>query len=118
MAHVDNDSPYRVGKYGVIMEAIDKVVVETMSEDHKIDLFIIDEIGKMECISELFVHRMSALLGTKNVVIATIALQGTGFIAEVKNLPGVELWEVTVKNRHSMPDKIISWIRERIPRKS
>jgi nucleoside-triphosphatase THEP1 len=59
---------------------------------------------------------MSTLLASKKTVVATIALKGKNFISEVKNLPGVELWELTRKNRNFMPDKVISWIRKTIPR--
>jgi nucleoside-triphosphatase len=112
MAHIDSDSAYRVGKYGVDVDAIDTAVAMTMSEDRNTELFIIDEIGKMECFSDLFVKRMSSLLDSGKPVVATIALKGGGFISEVKNRAGVKLWEATKKNRNDMPDKIASWVRE------
>ena len=112
MAHIDSDSAYRVGKYGVDVDAINTAVVMTMSEDRNTELFIIDEIGKMECFSDLFVKRMSSLLDSGKPVVATIALKGGGFISEVKNRAGVKLWEATKKNRNDMPDKIASCVRE------
>ncbi|MBW2466856.1 MAG: hypothetical protein JRF02_06095 [Deltaproteobacteria bacterium] len=42
MAHVESDSPYRVGKYGVNVEAVDRVAAEIMAENHRTELFIID----------------------------------------------------------------------------
>ncbi len=111
MAHIDSDSAYRVGKYGVDVEAIDAAVEMTLSEDRSPELFIIDEIGKMECFSDIFVKRMSSLLDSGRPVVATIALKGGEFISEVKNRAGVELWEVTKKNRNDMAAKIASWIR-------
>jgi len=111
MAHIDSDSAYRVGKYGVDVEAIDTAVEMTLSEDHKTELFIIDEIGKMECFSGLFVKRLSSLLDSGKPVVATIALKGAGFISEEKNRAGVELWEVTRQNRDEMPAKVASWVR-------
>jgi nucleoside-triphosphatase len=45
---------------------------------------VVDEIGKMECLSERFVASMRRLLAGKVPVVATIARRGGGFIAEVK----------------------------------
>ena len=111
MAHVDSDSAYRVGKYGVDVETIDTAIAMTLSEDPDMEVFIIDEIGKMECFSDLFVKRMTSLLDSGKPVVATIARKGTGFISKVKNRPGPALWEVTRKNRNDMPGKVIDWIR-------
>ena len=112
MAHIDSASSYRVGKYGVDVAAIDRAVTLTLYEGHDPEVFLIDEIGKMECFSGLFVNRLSALIDSGKPVVATIARKGAGFIAAVKNRPGVELWEVTRKNRDKMPGRIVSWIRD------
>ena len=114
MAHIDIDSAYRVGKYGVDVAAIDTTVANTLSEGTNADLFIIDEIGRMECFSELFEREVSSLLDSGKPVVATIALKGGGFISSVKNIAGVELWEITKKNRDVMPLKIESWLMTRL----
>ena len=111
MAHVANDSAFRVSKYGVDLAAIDGVVRMSLTENSNTDLFIIDEIGKMECFSALFVERVTALLDSGKPVVATIALKGSGFIAEVKNRPGVVLWEITKKNRNGMVAGVTEWLK-------
>ena len=114
MAHVDSDSAYRVGKYGVDVNAIDAAVAMTLADERQADVFIVDEIGKMECFSDLFVQRMSFLLDSDNPVVATVALKGGGFIAEVKKRTDAVLWEVTRKNRDEIPARIVAWVRERL----
>ncbi len=114
MAHVDSDSDYRVGKYGVDLEAVDTAAEMTLSAARHPELFIIDEIGKMECFSEVFVERVSSLLASEKLVVATIARKGAGFISEVKNRAGVDLWEVTKKNRNDLPGQVAAWVRERV----
>ena len=111
MAHVASDSAFRVSKYGVDLAAIDRVVRMSLTENSNTDLFIIDEIGKMECFSALFVERVTALLDSGKPVVATIALKGSGFIAEVKNRPGVVLWEITKKNRNGMVAGVTEWLK-------
>ena len=45
-------------------------------------------------------------------VVATIALRGGGFIAEVKNRPDVQIVEVTQDNRQTLPGQIATWVKE------
>ena len=113
MAHVDNDSAYRVGKYGVDVAAIDKAAQEALTDNSATDLFIIDEIGKMECFSGLFIKKMTALLDSGKPVVATVAQKGGGLIGAVKKRPGVVLWEITKKNREEIVERIADWARGR-----
>jgi len=113
MAHVDSDSAFRVGKYGVDVAAINRAVQITLTENRNTDLFIIDEIGKMECYSDLFVKKMTSLLDFEKPVMATIALKGSGFISAVKNRPGILLWQITKKNRDEIVERIVGWVRGR-----
>ena len=105
---------YRVGKYGVDVEAIDICVEESLSMDPETAIYLIDEIGKMECFSESFVQRVSALFDSGKTVVATIALNGKGFISEVKCRKGGLTWEITRQNREELPHKVVDWIRKRI----
>jgi nucleoside-triphosphatase THEP1 len=59
-----------------------------------VDAYLIDEIGKMECHCPEFVATMRRLLGEPIPVVATIALRGGGFIAEVKQRHDVGIVEV------------------------
>ena len=113
MAHVDLASAYRVGRYGVTVAVIDIAIENALPQERSTKLFIIDEIGKMECFSSLFVKRMTSILDSGKPVIATIALKGGGFIAEVKKRPGIELWEMTTKNRDLMAQRIIDWFESK-----
>lgn len=111
IAHADFASPYRVGRYGVDVAAIDRLVEAALSRPAK--LYLIDEIGKMECLSSVFVNWIKRLLSEKKRLIATVAKHGGGFIEEVKRWPGVELWEVTLGNRDALVDQALAWLRER-----
>jgi nucleoside-triphosphatase len=108
LAHVDLRTKRRVGRYGVDVAALDAVVeAELRKSPDDVDLFVIDEIGKMECFSRLFVEAATALLESTVPVLATIALKGGGFIAEVKARPDVELLTVTAANRGDLPDRLV-----------
>lgn len=111
MAHLDIRSPYRVGKYRVDVSVIDQLADLTLGLVPRVDCYLVDEIGKMECLSQRFVGAMRKLLTSQSLVVATIALRGGGFIAEVKQRAGVEQWEVTLKNREELPERALAWLR-------
>jgi nucleoside-triphosphatase len=110
IAHIRHPKTYQVGKYGVDVSAIDEIVGHALKLDEHIDVYFVDEIGKMECLSRLFVAAMGKVLHFNKPVVATIALRGTGFITQVKQLPEAQLWELNHKNREDLPSSVIAWL--------
>lgn len=110
LARVGLRSPHRVGRYGVDVAALDAVVDPCLAPGGEDAIHLVDEVGKMECLSPRFVAAMRRLLGSGAAVVATVALKGGGFIAEVKARPGVELWTVTREGRDGIPDRVLAWI--------
>lgn len=100
LSHVDIDSRERVGKYRVDVAALDCFLSST--EWSLRPLIIIDEIGKMECLSARFIELLKQLLDSASVVIATIARGGAGFIADTKRRPDCLLYDVTRTNRDEL----------------
>jgi nucleoside-triphosphatase len=107
LAHVSIRSPYRIGKYGVDLAALETVVEDALDPRANADVYLVDEIGKMECLSEKFVSAATELLDSGKCLVATIALRGSGFIESVKRRSDVVLWTVTRSNRDSLPDQIL-----------
>ncbi len=104
LAHLDVKGPWRVGKYGVDVAAFEKSVVPILDlEQTHAQLFVIDEIGKMECLSEKFVDVVCRLFASDKSVLATVACKGPGLIAQVKNHPRSRLFNLAPRTR----DKII-----------
>ena len=99
-----------MGRYGVDVTAIEEVAEQTLSYDPWIQVYLVDEIGKMESFSDRFVHLMRRLLDSDKPVVATIARRGSGFIAEVKQREDIELWTVTVQNRNDIVQRILGWV--------
>lgn len=108
MAHVDFVKTFRVGRYGVDLTAIETAVQSSLVLDEMTEVYLVDEIGKMECLSSTFVVAMRTLLSADKAVVATVAEKGVGFIAEVKSRADVELWRVTAANRDSLPARVIA----------
>jgi nucleoside-triphosphatase len=114
LAHVDLVSPHRVGGYGVDVAMVDRIAASALVLDPATRVYLIDEIGKMECLSPRFVAAVSALLDAHKLLVATIALRGGGLIEAVKKRPEVEVWAVTRENRDGLPAKVVAWLGERV----
>ena len=110
MAHVDFPGPHRVGKYGVDVSAIDAVAESALAVKDSVDVYLVDEVGKMECLSPQFVAAMRELLNSPKPVVAAIAQRGGGFIAEVRQRKSVELWTLTRGNRDEVPARVLAWL--------
>jgi nucleoside-triphosphatase len=113
IAHVDFTKRQRVGKYGVDVQALDNAM-PLLRPDSDARVYLVDEIGKMECLSERFVAAMRALIAGSTPIVATIGARGGGFIAEVKRGRECELWELTHANRDDMPARVLAWLAERL----
>ena len=109
IAHVAFPKRQRVGKYGVDVAAVDDAA-SLLLLDPTAQVYVVDEIGKMECLSACFVTTMRALLASQTPVVATVGLRGGGFIAEVKRSRACLLWEVTHANRDDLPSRIVAWL--------
>ena len=109
-AHVGFSGP-RVSKYGVDVAALDARAEALLALDPDVALYLVDEIGKMECLSPRFVAAMRQLLASGRYAVATVAKKGEGLIAEAKRWPGTMLWEVSHDNRDHLPDEILAWIK-------
>src|SRR5215467_8802902 len=112
MAHVDRRGGPRVGKYGVDAGVLETTARTSLAVNRGIDVYLIDEIGKMECLSLGFVAAMRELLDSGRPVVATISERGGGFIAEVKRRPEVALWRLTRDNRDAVPASVLTWLRD------
>jgi nucleoside-triphosphatase len=110
MAHVARCGSPRVGRYGIDVNAIDEVARQSLALDPAIDVYLLDEIGKMECYSQEFCRNMSELLDSNKTVVATISRHGGGFIAAVRGRPDAELWEVTPANRDPLLERLLAWL--------
>jgi nucleoside-triphosphatase len=118
MAHIRFRGGHRVGRYGVDIAAIDALAESSLTPAPECVLYVVDEIGRMECLSTLFVSRMRGLFDSTKPVLATIGLRGRDFIAEVKTRSDVELLEVTRSNRETLAGLAIGWVASAVGHQS
>jgi len=105
LSHIRIGGGASVGRYGVDVKGFEGMILPLL-EAGRAGLYVIDEIGKMECLSRAFCDAVQLLLDSESPVLGTVAMKGGGFMAEVKARSDVALFEVTVRNRDGLPDDI------------
>ncbi len=101
----------RVGAYTVSLAGIERLIVPAMRCPGPERVVLIDEIGKMECLSAAFREALLILLDSPCHVVATIALRGGAFIEGLKVRPGVRLVEVGAANRERLAAELSEELR-------
>lgn len=113
LAYEGRPSAYRVGKYGVDIEVLESVGVESIRdsiEDTSKRLIVIDEIGRMELFSSRFQDVVMEAFDGPKTVLATVPTKSNVFVSKLKSSTGSELISVTTDNRDSVPDDILKMI--------
>jgi len=110
LASTDFSSPYRVGKYGVDIDTLEKIGVPALLKDSP--LVIADEIGKMEMLSLRFREAVMSIIRSEQPMLATVMLHHHAWSDVIKNLPEVNLIMLNRENRDSVLYEILSWLKE------
>ena len=109
LARVDLQGP-QVGRYGVTLDFLEDVAIPEF--DAATDaLLVMDEIGKMECLSDIFRETVLKVLAGHSSLLGSIALGGDPLIRAVRERGAFELIEVTRENRERLVDEILSILR-------
>jgi nucleoside-triphosphatase len=99
LAHVRSRSRHHVGRYGVEAADLARMVEAELDRPAgDVDLFLVDEIGKMELLCPEFVKAVPRLLDGPRPVVATVAMKGGGLIAAAKSRKDVQVVEVAEAN--------------------
>lgn len=111
LSYVDIKSAYRVGRYGVDVKGFEMFLDALDLAQSNAGLLLIDEIGKMECQSNMFRNLIASLLDSDKPMVATIAVRGEGLIFQVKRRNDVQVLELTATNRESLVTEVANSVR-------
>jgi nucleoside-triphosphatase len=108
LAHVNQKTGPRVGKYLVNLEDLDHVGAQAITEAvEKCDVITIDEIGPMELFSQKFKQALKQALESQKLVLAVVHGKARDpLINEVKQRGDVEIFTVTSANRENLPEML------------
>ena len=105
LAAVGRNEP-TVGRYSIHVAEFESLVLPLLDTSTAAELYVVDEIGKMELLSARFRPQIIDLLAQPVNVLATVAKKGRGFIQQIKNRNDIELIEITRTNRDQLPEEI------------
>jgi nucleoside-triphosphatase len=111
LAHQNIKSRFRVGKYGVNLGDIETIAVPSMIPTRKDEIVVIDEIGRMECLSGLFKETLIKVLNLPHWIIGSIAQKGDHFIKGIKERDDVKVIRITPQNRDTLVDQILDSLK-------
>lgn len=118
-AHIDFETKEKVGKYGVDLNALEKVgipAIERAINDENINIIVIDEIGKMEMLSEKFCTIVIEALDSDKPIIVTLHKKSrTPLLQDIRRRDDIRILEVTPINRNLLPYKIEKIMEEKLP---
>lgn len=113
LAHIDIHSQYRVSKYGVDIDSLDRIGVSALYQAaEECDLVVVDEIGKMELFSANFREAVLHIIGSGKKVLGTIMLSPNPWADAIKRQPQVSLVEVTRVNYQQVLEELRHWLKD------
>ena len=103
LASVDVISSRKVSKYGVDVGAVDRVGVTAIRDAlNSRDIVVIDEIGRMELVSDRFRDIVQVALDSPKLVLGTIALKETNTAKKIKERKDTRIIKLTRANFHEI----------------
>ncbi len=111
LAHVDRGPP-RVGRYGVDVEGFESFLARIPWERGRV--ILLDEIGKMECLSGRFVSLVQRLLEDPRPMVATRALKAPPAVGPVLDAVPLRTVRVTERTRGALPTELARAVREAV----
>jgi len=111
-AHVDFDKKFSVGKYGVDVERFEEVIAKEFKEKKPEVLYVIDEVGPMECFSKKFVDVVEEFLRENFRILGTVKLKGGGLMERIRNDKSIKLFHLTEKNRKEVLSEVLNILRK------
>ena len=112
LAHVSIHSRYRVSKYGVDIDGLERVGVPALCKAaRQCHLVVVDEIGKMELFSANFREAVSQVIDSGVRILGTIMLNPNPWADAIKCQPQVNLITLTRDNYHQVLEELLHWLK-------
>jgi nucleoside-triphosphatase len=112
-AHVDIQSKFMVGKFGVDLEALERVGVKALIKAcEDADVIVIDEVGRMEVESQTFIETVKHALDVEKPLLLTLHKKSRNpLLQDIRRRDDVRILEVTPINRNLLPYKIMKLMK-------
>lgn len=105
LADLESGQP-RVGKYHVVLDSFESML-EALRSTAPRKVLLVDEVGKMECLSAKFRDLLLQWEKADNFRIFTVAQRGTPFIESFKARHSGQILELTFSNREQIQKNLL-----------
>jgi nucleoside-triphosphatase len=102
LAHVHLVGPERQGEFGLNIDGFDDLIGKQLDINPRVELFLIDEIGAMECLSQKFRKKTHDIIDSNIPLIATLASIEMLDILKIKERKDISILTMTHKNREGL----------------
>jgi nucleoside-triphosphatase len=111
LAHVSLPGPPRVSRYGVDLNAFERVALPALDAAKRADMLVLDELGKMELASARFCEAVLALFDNGPPIVATVHVFPHSFTDALKRRDDVESVPVNKATRDKLPTELAERLR-------
>lgn len=103
----------RVGRYGVDISSFEEIGVRALAEGLSRPgwLLVVDELGKMEFLSERFVDVLGRIFESDHPILGTILSKPHPVADRIRERADVRIVEVSRRNRDALPEQLASALR-------
>ena len=107
LAHLFIEGPNKMDGFGINVEGFEKFILPQFQNIAMVDLFIFDEIGKMECMSDSFCSGFEQILDAAVPVLATYSHHSAFKFKELKKRKDTTFLQMTSKNRDDIWKQVL-----------
>jgi nucleoside-triphosphatase len=116
LAHTGIRSAYRVSRYGVDIEALDRVGVPALRRAAgKNGLVVVDEIGRMELFSKAFRETVLSIIDNGERLLGTVMLAPEPWTDALKLRPEVSLIDLKRDSFERVLAEVLEWLETNQP---
>lgn len=102
LAHIHIVGPDRIGEFGLNLDGLNNLIKKLLKPDPMVELFLIDEIGLMECASRQFRQMIMKIINSQIPLIATLPSHEVLDILKIKDREDIAVLNMTYKSRESI----------------
>ncbi len=118
-SHIKYEGKEKIGIYGIDVKVLDEIgvpAIEKAITDEEVNIIVIDEIGKMQMLSESFCKMVIESLDSDKPIMVTLHKKSrTPLLQDVRRRDDIRILEVTPVNRNLLPYKIEKIMEEKLP---
>jgi nucleoside-triphosphatase len=109
LSHADIKGTPRVSRYGVNLRDLEEIGVTALrSAVAEAQCVVVDEIGKMELLSDEFRTAIVEAIESDVTVVGTVMSSRNQWVDRIKDLPQVTVLEVTTANRDQIAQRVLN----------